>query len=193
MQTLVLSSTSPNRQMLLKRLGLAFTTTAPKDIDETPLAFEAVEDLVKRLAKAKAMSVALDFPDALIIGSDLAAILDGKIIGKPGNHHNAVQQLRAASGKRVEFFTGLCLYNTRTKNCQISVETFAVTFRHLTDAMIENYLQHEQPYQSAGSFQIEGLGIALFLSLQGDDINTLIGLPLIRLVSMLAEQGINVI
>lgn len=193
MQTLVLSSTSPNRQMLLKRLGLAFITTAPKNVDETPLAFESVADLVKRLAIAKAMSVAEDYSDALIIGSDLAAFLDGKVIGKPGNHHNAVQQLRAASGKRVDFFTGLCLYNTRTQSSQISVETFVVQFRHLTDAMIENYLQREQPYQSAGSFHIEGLGIALFSHLQGDDFNTLIGLPLIRLVAMLQTQGIELI
>lgn len=191
-EKLVLASTSPYRKTLLEKLQLAFDTAAP-DADETPLSDESPEQLVARLAEAKARSLAEQFPNALIIGSDQVAVMDGKIVGKPGNHANAVAQLKRAAGKRVVFLTGLCLYNTLSQRTQIEVVPFSVIFRPLTDSQIENYLQREQPYNCAGSFKAEGLGIALFERLEGDDPNTLIGLPLIRLIHMLESEGFPVL
>jgi septum formation protein len=192
MPKLVLASTSPFRKALLGRLGLPFETCAP-DVDETVQENETPQQLVARLAEAKARAVASDQPDGLIIGSDQVAVLDDEILGKPGDHATAVQQLRAARGKHVTFFTGLCLLNTATGHCEVKVVPFSVVFRALSDAQIENYLQREQPYNCAGSFKSEGLGIALFERLQGDDPNALIGLPLIELISMLAQQGMEVL
>lgn len=189
---LVLASTSPYRKMLLEKLRLSFETAAPK-VDESVSAEESPEQLVARLAEAKAKALANDYPNALIIGSDQVAVVDGKIIGKPGNHANAVAQLKRASGKRVIFLTGLCLYNTLSQRSQVEVVPFSVIFRQLTDVQIEHYLQREQPYNCAGSFKSEGLGIALFERLEGDDPNTLIGLPLIRLIRMLESEGFPVL
>jgi septum formation protein len=189
---LVLASSSPYRKQLLQRLGQAFDTTAP-DVDETALAGETPEQLVRRLAEAKAKAVAKEFPNALIIGSDQVAVLDGKILGKPGNHDNAVKQLQQASAKTVHFLTGLCLFNSKTGNIQLDVIPFKVVFRKLSNAQIENYLQTEQPYNCAGSFKSEGLGIALFEKLEGDDPNALIGLPLIKLIDMFSNEGINIL
>jgi len=186
---LVLGSTSPFRCELLQRLGLPFDTAAP-DIDETPLPDESPKELVKRLSVAKAQAVASQFPDALIIGSDQVAVIDDDILGKPGNHDRAVEQLRRASGRSVNFYTGLCLYNSRTNQHQLDVVSFEVTFRQLTDQQIERYLQREQPYNCAGSFKSEALGITLFEAMRGDDPTALIGLPLIRLTSMLTEEGV---
>jgi septum formation protein len=187
---LVLASTSPFRLAVLKKLPLSFDTDSP-DIDETALPNESPEQLVNRLAEAKARAVAPRHAHSLIIGSDQVAVLNGHILGKPGNHDNAVKQLRDASGQKVEFKTGLCLLNSDTGQAQVACVPFTVQFRQLSDAQIERYLAHEQPYNCAGSFKSEGLGITLFEKLLGDDPNTLIGLPLIELVRMLEKEGIT--
>lgn len=192
MKNLILGSSSPYRRELLDRLGLHYRCISP-NIDETPRADEIPEALVQRLALEKARAVARQAPDALIIGSDQVALLDGVITGKPLGHDKAVAQLRRASGKRVTFLTGLCLLDGASGRHQLEVVPFHVHFRHLTDAMIEHYLRREQPYQCAGSFKSEGLGIALFERLEGDDPNSLIGLPLIRLIRMLEKEGIEVL
>jgi MAF protein len=174
---------------VLQKLPLAFECDAP-DIDEAPLPNETPEQLVKRLSQAKAQAVAQHHSHCLIIGSDQVAVLHGEILGKPGNHDNAVTQLRKASGQQVTFQTGLCLLNSHTGNVQVSCVPFTVQFRPLSDEQIERYLNYEKPYNSAGSFKSEGLGITLFEKLQGDDPNTLIGLPLIELVRMLEKEGV---
>jgi septum formation protein len=189
---LVLASTSPYRKALLEKLQVEFTTAAP-DIDESALPGESPEQLVARLAEAKAKALANQFSHALIIGSDQVAVVDGKIVGKPGNHANAVAQLKRATGKRVIFLTGLCVYNSLSQRSQVEVVPFSVIFRQLTETQIEHYLQREQPYNCAGSFKSEGLGIALFERLEGDDPNTLIGLPLIQLIRMLESEGFPVL
>lgn len=192
MTQLVLASASPYRRELLERLGLSFETTSP-NIDETASPDEPAEQLVKRLAESKARAVAFDFPESLIIGSDQVAVLDNRILGKPGNHEKAVEQLRHASGHKVSFVTGLCLLNARTGHCQVTAEYYSVVFRKLSDMQIENYLQREKPYDCAGSFKSEGLGISLFEKMEGDDPNALIGLPMIALVKMLAHEGLDVL
>jgi len=187
---LVLASSSPFRRELLEKLGLKFSCDSP-DIDETAQTNETPQQLVARLAQEKAKVVAARHPDALIIASDQCAVLDGNILGKPGNHQAAVQQLQAASGKKVQFLTSLALLNAKTGNLQIDVCPFAVYFRTLTYSEIESYLNKEKPYNCAGSFKSEGLGITLFQRLEGDDPNTLIGLPLIRLTAMLGKEGVS--
>jgi len=189
---LILASTSPFRRALLMRLGLPFTIQAP-EVDETGLPDEEAPRLVARLAEQKARAIAQSAPAALIIGSDQAAVLDGDIIGKPGDHRRAVAQLQRASGRTVIFYTGLCLLDSASDQCQVAVEEFRVVFRPLTATMIEAYLQREQPYQCAGSFKSERLGIALFERLEGDDPTSLIGLPLIRLTRMLEAAGAAVL
>jgi len=189
---LVLASTSPYRRAILEKLGIDFTCMEP-DVNENILIDEIPEQLVARLAKAKAQAVADKVDHALIIGSDQVAVVDGQVLGKPGNHEAAVKQLRRVSGKRISFLTGLCVLNTESNRVQLDVVPFNVIFRKLTDAQIENYLQKEQPYNCAGSFKSEGLGIALFERLEGDDPNTLIGLPLIRLIRMLESEGFPII
>jgi MAF protein len=192
MARLVLGSSSPFRKALLEKLNLSFDCDSP-DIDETPLKDEHPKDMVARLAKEKANAIATRHPQAIIIASDQCATLDGKIIGKPGDHENAVQQLTAASGRAVTFYTSLCVYNAGTNQYQEIVEPYYVYFRTLTESQIENYLVKEQPYNCAGSFKSEGLGISLFERLEGNDPNTLIGLPLIQLIKMLEKLHINVI
>ena len=152
---------------------------------------EAPEALVSRLAENKARAVAGDWPHALIIGSDQVACVDGEILGKPGNRENAVKQLSQAAGKTVTFYTGLCLFNSSSQRAQVCCDPFKVHFRQLNEAQIGRYLDHEQPFNCAGSFKSEGMGITLFSKLEGDDPNTLIGLPLIRLVEMLGNEGIE--
>jgi len=192
MTSLILASTSPFRRAVLEKLGIPFSTEAP-ETDETPLPGETPEAMVGRLAHAKAAAVAAQRSEGLVIGSDQVAVIDGEVLGKPGNHERAVAQLRTASGREVTFLTGLCLMNAATGNVQTEVVRFGVVFRELTDEQIENYLRREQPYNSAGSFKSEGLGIVLFERLDGEDPNTLIGLPLIRLVRMLENEGIDVL
>jgi len=189
---LVLASTSPYRRDLLSRLKIPFGVCSP-EVDETPLPGETPEQTAYRLAIAKAQSPSRDFPDALIIGSDQVATLDGLQLGKPHTHDNAVKQLTMMRGRSVVFHTALCLYNSRTGSTQAKVVPFTVEFRNLSDAQIERYLVKEQPYNCAGSAKSEGLGIALIEKMSGDDPNALIGLPLIALVEMLENEGMPVI
>jgi septum formation protein len=189
---LILGSTSPYRRQLLERLDLAFETDAP-EVDETRLAGESPEALVSRLSEAKARAVALRHPGALVIGSDQVAVLDGDIMGKPGAHGAAVRQLERASGRTVTFYTGLCVLNAASGRVQLEVVPFRVVFRALSAETIERYLRREQPYNCAGSFKSEGLGIALFERMQGDDPSALMGLPLIRLTRMLEREGLSVL
>jgi len=191
MTKLVLASTSPFRQTLLRKLELPFVVQAP-DVDETMLPGETPSQLVTRLSEAKATAVAERHQDALIIGSDQVAILANQVLGKPLTHENAINQLQQASGKKVDFLTGLCLLNSRTGQAQTACVPFSVYFRTLSNDQIERYLEKDQPYHSAGSFKSEGLGISLFEKLEGDDPNTLIGLPLIALIRMLHHEGVNV-
>lgn len=188
----VLASTSPFRRQLLERLGLPFITATP-DVDESPLEDESPAHIVARLAEAKARAVAQQYPNALIIGSDQTAHVGGTLLNKPGTHDNAVQQLRRCSGHAVTFQTGLCLLNAARGNMQINVIPYYVHFRKLADAQIENYLRREQPYQCAGSFKSEGLGIALFERLVGEDPTALVGLPLIELTRMLSRENVSVL
>lgn len=192
MPRLILGSSSPFRRELLEKLDLSFECDSP-DIDETPLKNEKPEDMVARLAKAKAMAIAERNPQSIIIASDQCATLDGEIIGKPGDHEGAVTQLQKASGRCVTFYTSLCVYNGQSEVSEEVVEPFYVYFRELTDQQIENYLKKEEPYNCAGSFKSEGLGISLFERLEGNDPNTLIGLPLIQLIRMLEKFQIKVI
>ncbi len=190
MQRLLLASTSPYRKMLLEKLQLPFDCAAPQ-VDETPLPGESAEALVLRLAAEKAQALALAYPEHLIIGSDQVCVIDGNITGKPHTEENARAQLRQASGQAVTFYTGLALYNGRSKQLQALCEPFHVHFRALSEAEIAAYVRLEQPLNCAGSFKSEGLGIALFDRLEGRDPNTLIGLPLIALLEMLRAEGIN--
>lgn len=192
MPPLILASTSPYRRELLTRLGLPFTVANPQT-DESPLPDETPEALALRLSEAKARAVAQAHPEALIIGSDQVATVDGRIFGKPGTHEQAVAQLQALSGKTVNFFTGLCLYNAHTGQADVRGIPTLVTFRQLSDSEIENYLRREPAYNCAGAAKSEGLGIALLHSMRGDDPNALVGLPLIALCDMLRNQGVAVL
>lgn len=185
---LVLASTSIYRRELLQRLQIPFTTAAP-DIEETRLDQEEAHMMVARLAQQKAEAIAAYHSTALIIGSDQCAVLGEQILGKPHSHENATQQLQASSGRTVKFLTGLCLYDSQEQSFQLEVIACAVEFRTLQAVEIENYLQREQPYNCAGSFKSEGLGISLFKKMRGDDPTALIGLPLIALCSMLRAKG----
>ncbi|AEF44974.1 Septum formation protein Maf [Serratia sp. AS12] len=190
MQRLLLASTSSYRKMLLEKLHLPFICAAPQ-VDETPMAGESAEALVLRLATAKAQALAAAYPEHLIIGSDQVCVIEGKITGKPHTEENACAQLRQASGQKVTFYTGLALYNSRSKHLQVLCEPFHVHFRTLSEAEISAYVRLEQPLNCAGSFKSEGLGIALFDKLEGRDPNALIGMPLIALLEMLRAEGIN--
>ncbi|MBF0624020.1 MAG: septum formation inhibitor Maf [Magnetococcales bacterium] len=187
---LVLASTSPYRRVLLERLGRPFVVRAP-DVDEAPSAGESPDALVRRLAEAKARAVATGRGPELIIGSDQVAVIDGEILGKPGTPERAFQQLRRASGNRVSFATGLCLYNTARDQLQVTVVPFHVHFRTLSDQRIRIYLERDRPFDCAGSFKSEGLGITLFRSLEGEDPTALMGLPLITLTTFLEAEGVE--
>ena len=191
-QQLVLGSSSIYRRELLQRLQIPFEICSP-DIDETPLPGEVPRETALRLAEKKARAVALVYPDGLIIGADQVAVLESTPLGKPLTHENAVRQLRLLSGREVTFHTALSLFNSRTNSIQTSLTLSHVKFRELNDQKIENYLAKEQPYHCAGSAKSEGLGIALIERIVGDDPNALIGLPLIALVEMLSNEGIEVI
>lgn len=190
-QTLILASTSPYRRELLHRLGLPFAVASPQT-DESRWPGESPEAMALRLSEAKARAVAGAHPDALIIGSDQVATVDGLIYGKPGSHERAVDQLRVLSGKTVNFYTGLCLYNARTGVVEVCGVPTLVTFRNLTDEEIERYLRREPAYDCAGSARSEGLGIGLLSRIAGDDPNALVGLPLIALCALLRRQGVAV-
>ena len=189
---LILGSSSAYRKELLSRLRLPFETMSP-DIDETPLPHELPEMTALRLAQAKAAAIAAQIPDALVIGSDQVATLDGHQIGKPGTHANALQQLQTMRGRTVTFHTALCLLDSRNNAAaplQVeNVHTY-VTFRDLPDADLNAYLHAEQPYDCAGSAKNEGLGIAILSKIEGVDPTALTGLPLIALTSMLRHANI---
>lgn len=191
-QSLILASSSVYRRELMERLRLPFITISP-DIDEAPLQHEDAPATALRLAQTKARKVAETNAEALIIGCDQVATLDGLQVGKPLSHDNAVKQLRLMRGRSVIFHSALCLYNARNNRMQADIVPSVVQFRDISDDQIENYLLREQPYHCAGSAKSEGLGIALIESIRGDDPNALIGLPLVRLITMLQNEGVNVI
>lgn len=192
MKKLVLGSTSPFRKSLLEKFNVPFETAKP-DIDETPLPGESPIELVERLAIEKAKAVTAEHSDALIIGSDQVAMHQGDILGKPHTRENAIAQLMRFSGNKVTFYTGLCVHDATTNKSYSLVEPFDVYFRTLTTAEIEAYVDAEQPLKCAGSFKSEGLGITLFEKLVGDDPNSLIGLPLIKLHALLKQAGLDVL
>lgn len=185
---LLLASSSPYRKSQLAQLGIPFEQANP-NIDETPLPEESIDAYVARLALAKALAIQPQYPDYWIIGSDQSCSINGKIVGKPGNFAKARQQLLACSGHNVRFHTAVALIHGT--HIGQRTEHFDVSFRELTSAEIEDYLHLEQPYDCAGSFKVEGLGIHLFDGLAGRDINSLIGLPLIALCDLMRDAGLN--
>jgi septum formation protein len=187
---LILASTSPYRRELLGRLRLPFETLSP-GVDEAPRPGEAAADLVLRLAREKVAAVAARVPDALVIGADQVAVLDGIPLSKPGTHDNAVLQLRAMRGRCISFLTAVAVAHGVTGATGARLVPTDVHFREFDDATIEAYLRAEQPYDCAGSAKIEALGIALVRRLDGTDPTALIGLPLIALVDLLAEFGVS--
>ena len=191
-KTLVLGSTSPFRKAILEKLNIPFSTDNP-EVDETPLKNETAIELVERLAILKANAVAERWSQSIVIGSDQVALFENEILGKPHTHENAVKQLSRFSGNKVTFLTGLAVIDTETNKTLSLVEPFEVHFKQLSEDDIESYLQSEKPYNCAGSFKSEALGICLFDKLAGDDPNTLIGLPLIKLVSLLNQLDYNIL
>jgi septum formation protein len=191
-QTLILASSSVYRRELLQKLQIPFSCVSPK-LDESAFADEKPHETALRLAQEKAKKIAEEYSHALVIGCDQVATLDGEQLGKPGNHINAVKQLKKMRGREVTFYSALCLYNAATENMQTQIVPYLVKFRQLTDEEIESYLTKEQPYHCAGSAKSEGLGVALIERMLGEDPNALIGLPLIKLVGMLKNEGVNVI
>ena len=195
--SLILASSSPFRKAILDKLGLDFEVVAP-DINEARRENESPIDLVTRLSKEKAMAVAKS-KTGLIIASDQVATLDSgykpndSVRTKPGSHENAALQLKKSSGKTVNFLTGLVLMNTENHNTQVHVEHFKVSFKVLSENQILNYLSKEDVLNCAGSFKSEGLGIALFSEMEGNDPNSLIGLPTIQLIDMLAKENVHVL
>lgn len=189
---LILASGSPFRRALMERLELDYEWRSP-GIDESRLPDEDAAAYVCRLAAAKARAIASSEPGALVIGSDQCALLDGDLLGKPGSHARALEQLCRARGRTVVFHTGLCLLGIDAGLERVEDVVFEVDFRRLGEAQLDAYLRREQPYDCAGSFKAEGLGIALFERLRGDDPTALIGLPLIRLVAMLEAAGVDVL
>lgn len=191
-QTLILASSSKYRRELLHKLQIPFNSVSPK-VDETALADEKPHETALRLAQDKARKIGKKHPHALVIGCDQVATLDGEHLGKPGNHHNATLQLQKMRGREVTFHSALCLFNAETGTMQAEVVPYLVRFRELSDTQIESYLTKEQPYHCAGSAKSEGLGIALIERMIGEDPNALIGLPLIKLITMLQKEGVAVI
>jgi septum formation protein len=192
MTRILLASTSIYRQQLLARLGVAFDVVDPR-VDETPRPGEAAATLIARLAEEKARSGAEGEHDALVIGADQVAVLDGEILGKPGNAEANRRQLERATGRRVQFLTGLCLFATKGQRARVEVVPFAVQFRKLTIEQIAAYVEREQAFDCAGGFRCEGLGSALFERMEGPDPTALVGLPLLSLTRMLASEGVDVL
>lgn len=188
---IILASTSPFRKTLLEKLCLPFNSAKP-EIDETAFKNESVEEMVQRLSLAKARKIAAQNNNAIIIASDQSAAFNNTPIGKPHNRENAIHQLTSFSGQTVIFYTGLAVIDTLHNQVYESMDTTKVTFRKLDSIDIENYLDQEEPYQCAGSFKSEGLGISLFEKLESSDPNALIGLPLIKLTSIFKSIGIQV-
>jgi septum formation protein len=187
-ERLILASTSKYREMLLQRLDLAFDCISP-GTDETALEGESPNALVSRLASQKARAVASKFPTAAVIGSDQMAVLNGEILGKPGNHQAAVEQLRSCSGQTVEFLTAVSVQHVTNAFNESYTDVTRVCFRSLMETEIESYLRREKPYDCAGSFKSESLGVTLFENITSTDPTALIGLPLIRTAAMLRRVG----
>lgn len=175
----------------MERLQLSFTTIAP-EVDESPKPGETPAVLVTRLSEAKALEISQTGPGLMVIGSDQVAVLGDGILTKPGTHENAVTQLKACSGQCVNFLTGICLINSTTGNRQTDCVVTDVYFRELSDREIESYLAREKPYECAGSFKCEQLGITLVKKITAADPSAIIGLPLIRLSEMLRNEGIEI-
>lgn len=189
---LVLASSSPTRQAQLRRLGIDFTVAPPR-IDERPLPGEAPEALVMRLSEAKAEKVASTLDRGLVIGSDQVGLLGDRIMGKPGGHAAAVEQLLAASGSTLRFLSGVCLLDAGSGRRQADLVETTVRFRPLDRAMVEAYVLLDRPYECAGGFKSESMGVALIDGMSSDDPSAILGLPLIRLVRMLENEGIEVL
>ena len=195
MSNLILASSSSYRKSLLQRLNIEFSCSSP-DVDESALAGEPATALAERLALVKAQTVASQFPNTVVVGADQVAELNGTILGKPGNHQQAVKQLTAQAGQRVLFHSGLAIVRIQADGEMQQhslINTTEVTFRPLSQKQIEQYLLTEQPYDCAGSFKAEGLGISLFTAINSNDPTSLIGLPLIDLCSALPQFSINII
>lgn len=188
---IILASTSPYRRMLLKKLGLPFTTAAPC-VDESPQSGESAESLAQRLAREKAEIIAQDQTRGLIIGSDQVACQNGLKIGKPLTREAAIAQLKGASNSSVEFYTALCVIDAGNGITRSALDLCRVHFRLLSEQEIERYVDRDQPWDCAGSFRSEGLGITLFTHIEGGDPNALVGLPLIRLTQILLEFGVKI-
>jgi septum formation protein len=189
---IILASSSSHRRRLLERLQLCFRCISP-EIEEATLSGESPAAMAERLARLKAKVVAKRFPAAIVIGSDQVASIDRHILGKPGNFDNAAEQLRRSSGRTVHFYTAVALVCLERGLERFHVEPFSVRFRTLNDSQIANYLHRERPYDCAGSFKVEGLGIALFEGLSGNDPTSLEGLPLVRLTDLLTAAGVDVL
>ena len=187
---LVLASASQARKSVLIKLKIPFEMFAPS-IDESAVSGETPTQLVERLSLAKARNVSQRYPSHLIIGSDQIAVVAGQMVGKPQNREDAIGQLTAASGETVTLFTGIALLNSESGNTQLDVLPYHVVFREMNQSMIENYIDTDQPFDCGGSLRSEGLGIALLKELDGSDPNILLGLPLIRLIDMLANEGFH--
>ena len=189
---LVLASSSTARKVVLEKLQVPFDTFSP-NIDESQHSGEEPRNLVQRLAVEKARAAADTYPSHLVIGSDQIAIIGNQVLGKPRNREHAISQLCVASGKEVELLTGLALLNTATGSLQKDVQSYRVVFRTLNRPVIERYIDKDQPYDCGGSLRSEGLGILLLREFKGTDPNTLIGLPLIRLIDMLANENYRIL
>lgn len=190
--SIVLASTSPFRKQILEKLNIEFECAKPLT-DESPKENESPVALVERLSIEKARAIKVQKPNSLIIGSDQVAVCNGNVLGKPHTFDNAVKQLMSFSNNVVTFYTGLCVLNSKTNHTTSLVEPFKVHFKELSKTDIENYIKAEMPLKCAGSFKSEGLGICLFEKLEGDDPNTLIGLPLIKLTELLKQHQFNVL
>ncbi|WP_347987002.1 nucleoside triphosphate pyrophosphatase [Methylomonas sp. AM2-LC] len=192
MPAIILASSSPYRAALLRKLQLDFEICA-SHVDETPLPGESAQHLALRLSKAKANALSVTYPEHLIIGSDQVAVCGEQFLNKPGNREQAILQLLTQSGKSAQFYTGICVLDTASNKMHSAIDSCIVHFKTLTQKQIERYIDLEQPFDCAGSFKSENLGIALFSSIETSDPNTLVGLPLIKLISLLSEAGVEVI
>ena len=191
MKLLLLASTSPYRRALLQRLNLPFDVDSPV-CDETPLPGESPAELVLRLARSKALSLSEAYPQALIIGSDQVADLEGQVLGKPGNAARAMQQLQRQSGRTVVFRTGICILEPHSGQCQLDAVNVTLSFRTLSDAEITRYIDADRPFDCAGSIRSESLALSLLRDMHCPDPTALVGLPLLRLAQMLRSHGVNV-
>ncbi len=192
MLPIVLASSSRYRAEILRKLHLDFISCS-SNVDETPRHGESAAELAIRLSEAKANAIAPDYPKHLIIGSDQVAVCGPHFLNKPGNREQAIRQLKAQSGQIVRFYTAISVFNSASGHCLSDIDICSVHFKTLSDRQIEGYVDLEQPFDCAGSFKSEGLGIALFSRIEGDDPNALIGLPLIKLIALLEKLGINVL